>query len=111
KTKLIADYTSDRAKLVAPGSEVRVKRLTEITGAAEKVRGYLRHFAAQEQSLLTLQDEVRDLRQNQAPEALRRRRERHTASRLKDEVWKEFDIDFTGDVDQQLKDHLEQCKK
>lgn len=99
-------YVNDRAKLVTPGSEQRVGRLTELTAAAEKVRGYLRHFAGQEQALLALQDEVKDLRQNQAPESLRARQSRHAASRLKDDDWKDFLVDFTGDVDAQITTHL-----
>lgn len=111
KTKLIEGYVNDRAKLVTPGSEQRVGRLTELTAAAEKVRGYLRHFAGQEQALLALQDEVKDLRQNQAPESLRARQSRHAASRLKDDDWKDFLVDFTGDVDAQITTHLAECKR
>ncbi|WP_286951258.1 MULTISPECIES: hypothetical protein [Brevundimonas] len=111
KTKLIEGYVNDRAKLVTPGSEQRVGRLTELTAAAEKVRGYLRHFAGQEQALLALQDEVKDLRQNQAPESLRARQSRHAASRLKDDDWKDFLVDFTGDVDAQITTHLSECKR
>jgi hypothetical protein len=51
-----------RAKLVTPGSEARVARLTALTAAAEKVRSYLRFYANQEQALLALRDEVADLR-------------------------------------------------
>ncbi len=111
KTKAISGYMTDRSRLVAPGSEQRVARLTEITAASETVRSYLRHFAAQEQALLALQDEVRDLRKNQAPENLRERQARHAASRLKPEEWNGFLIDFTGDVDAQLTTHLEGCRR
>lgn len=111
KGRLIEGYTNDRAKLVTPGSEQRVARLTTLTGAAETVRGFLRHFASQEQALLGLQDEVRDLRQNQAPEGLRERQARHAASRLKAEDWSSFLIDFTGDVDAQLTAHLGSCRQ
>lgn len=110
KTTLIASYTADRAKLVAPGSEQRVARLTQLTAAAEKVGGYLRYYANQEQALLALKDEVADLRQNQAPENLRRSQERHAASRLKDTDWAAFLIDYTGDVDAQLTRHLAACR-
>lgn len=111
KTKLIEGYVADRGKLVTPGSGLRVARLTELAGAAEKVRGYLRHFSAQEQALLALQDEIKDLRQNQAPESLRARQARHAASRLKDDDWKDFLIDFTGDVDAQVVSHLAECRR
>jgi hypothetical protein len=87
KEKLIAGYTKDRSKLVAKGSETRVQRLAVLSAAAEKVRGYLRYFATREQSLLSLTDEVSNLRSHQAPEALRRSQERHKASGLKPEEW------------------------
>jgi hypothetical protein len=50
KKKLIQGYTKDRSKLVPKGSEERVKRLAELSEAADKVRGYLRIFATREQT-------------------------------------------------------------
>lgn len=111
KEKLIAGYTKDRSKLVAKGSEARVERLAALTVAAEKVRGYLRYFAAREQSLLSLKDEVGNLRGHQAPEALRRSQERHKASDLKPEEWRQFLLDYQGDVDTSLTTHLARARK
>ncbi|HXK39265.1 MAG TPA: hypothetical protein VJ837_00315, partial [Candidatus Paceibacterota bacterium] len=99
KRKRIKAYTADRARLVAKGSEKRAERLGEVASAAEAVRGYLRFYANQEQSLLALQDEVHDLRKNKAPEMLRKSQEQHAASRIKPEDWDPFLIDYTGDVD------------
>jgi RecF/RecN/SMC N terminal domain len=106
KTKLIAGYTNDRSKLVAKGSEARVERLGALTAAAEKVRGYLRYFSAQEQSLLGLKDEVSNVRNHQAPEALRRSQERHKSTGLKSDEWALFLLDYKGDVDSSLTEHL-----
>ncbi|MEX2452230.1 MAG: AAA family ATPase [Rhodospirillales bacterium] len=102
KKSHISAYEADRAKLVAKGSEERISRLNALTKAAEKVHGYLRFFNNQEQAILALQDEVSDLRKNQAPEMLRRSQERHSAIRMKPEEWEPFRIDYTGDVDAQL---------
>lgn len=102
KQQQIAAYTVDRSKLVAKGSEERMSRLTDLTAAAEKVRGFLRFYNNQEQALLALQDEVADLRQNQAPEMLRRSQERHVASKIKPNEWEPFLLDYTGNVDEQL---------
>lgn len=110
KTGLVERYTQDRAKLVTPGSEARVAGLAALAAAAEKVRSYLRFYANQEQALLGLRDEVADLRQNQAPETLRRAKERHAASKMKDADWSAFLIDYTGDVDTQLIQHLASCR-
>lgn len=111
KTKLIQRYSQDRAKLVSKGSEVRVKRLAALNDAAETVRGYLRYFANQEQSILTLKDEVGNLRTHQAPETLRRTRDRHKASGLQPEDWEPFLLDYKGDVDNLLTKHLASAQK
>jgi hypothetical protein len=59
KTKLIEGYSKDRSKLVSKGSEERVKRLAELSAAADKVQGFLRFYASKEQSLLAIRDEQR----------------------------------------------------
>jgi len=106
----ITAYTTDRSKLVAKGSEERVARLNAVMAAANTVRGFLRYYGKQEQALLALKDEVTSLRQNEAPEMLRRSQERHADSRLKDEEWAPFKIDYTGDVDDQIDRHLGLCR-
>jgi hypothetical protein len=111
KTALIAAYARDRAKLVAKGSEARVERLGVLMAAAEKVRSYLRYYAAQEQALLTLQDEVANVRTHGAPEALRKAKERHKASDLDAAEWQKFLLDYKGDVDAALKAHLASSHK
>ena len=111
KNQLISGYTKDRGKLVSKGSEERVKLLAELTAAAEKVRSYLRFFAAQEQSLLSLQDEVQNVRTHQAPEVLRRTQERYKASALEPADWPPFLLDYKGDVDASLATHLAKCRE
>ena len=111
KVKLIEGYTKDRSKLVSKGSEARVKRLGELAAAADKVRGYLRFFAAKEQSLLAIKDEVGHLRTTTAPETLRRMSERNRASALKPEEWQPFLLDFTGDVDTAITGHLASARR
>ena len=111
KKRLIAAYTADRERLVSKGSEDRLRKLTEVTKAAETVRGYLRYFTNQEQALLALQDEVSDLRENKAPELLRRTQERHSSAQLKPRDWEAFRLDYTGDVDSQLATYLQSCRK
>lgn len=111
KSNLISGYVKDRSKLVPKGSEARVQRLGALTAAADKVRGYLRYFAAREQSLLSLKDEVGNLRNHQAPEALRRTQERHKASGLVPEEWTPFLLDYKGDVDTSLTTHLASARE
>lgn len=99
KTKLISRYKVDRAKLVSRGSKERVKRLDALTQAAETVRACLRYLANQKQSLLSLQQEVRDQRIRKAPEALRQSKLRYAASGLNEADWERFLLEFRGDVD------------
>ncbi len=111
KKKLVAGYQRDREKLVAKGSEVRVLRLEALTKEAEKVRGCLRFFAREEQSLLGLRDEVGNVRTNQAPEALRQMRARYKTTGLVEEEWSSFLLDYKGDVDSALNQHLAKARK
>jgi hypothetical protein len=111
KAKQIEGYTKDRSKLVAKGSELRVARLGALNSAADKVRSYLRHFASKEQSLLSMQDEVENMRASAAPEALRKMSERYHAAALKPEEWKPFLLDYKGDVDSALITHITTAKQ
>lgn len=102
KKKLVNAYTVDRSKLVSVGSEKRAQRHTELAGASNQVRAKLRQFAGQRQTFLALQDEVKNLRRNQAPEALRQAQARHTQSGMSAEQWAAFLLDYKGPVDTDL---------
>ena len=111
KSKTIAGHVSDRSKLVAKGSEARITRLAALTGAADKVRGYLRFFAQAEQALLSMQDEVTNFRKHGAVEALTKMSERHRSSGLRGEQWNDFLLDYIGDVDDNLEKRLTETRK
>ena len=102
KKKLVDAYTADRATLVSAGSEKRAHRHTELAGVANQVRAKLRRFANQRQTFFALQDEVKDLRRNQAPEALRQTQARHMRSGMSSEQWAAFLLDYKGPVDNDL---------
>ena len=106
KKKLVDAYTADRAKLVSVGSEKRAQRHREVAAAANAIRKNLRRFANQKQSFHALQDEVKDLRRNQAPEALRQTQARHLDSGMLDEQWAAFMVDYMGDVDDDLDGYI-----
>ena len=108
--RLIAAYTADRKRLVSRGSQHRVSRLTEVAAATEKVRAYVRYLRAQERALLALRDEVTDVRTNKAPEQLRRTRERHSETQITPDDWEPFKLDYAGDVDEQIRKYLHQCR-
>ncbi len=107
----MARYIADREKLVAKGSDERVARLDALNRAAEKTRARVRRLNLQTQDLLAVQDEVADVRANQAPEQLREIRFRHAASELKDDEWSTFILDFKGNVDEVLSAKLTRARK
>ncbi|KIF65998.1 hypothetical protein HY68_38225 [Streptomyces sp. AcH 505] len=111
KEQTVKGLEADRDKLIVKGTEARADRLSVIANAAEKVRSYVRYFANQESSLLSLQDEVRAFRQNKAPEALRQTKSSFVAARLEDADWQAFLLEYHGDVDAALSAKLATARK
>lgn len=99
KAKLIARYEGDRRALLPKEPSKASERLQELREAAETVRSHIRYFANQQASLTTIAGEIKNLRQNEAPAALRTLQSRHQKANLADEQWKRFLLDYTGDVD------------
>ena len=106
KSGVVGGYTADRAKLVSPGSEKRAQRHTEIATAANGVKQRLRGLTLQRQTFVALQDEVQDFRVNKAPEGLRQTQARHSKSRMSDDQWRAFRLDYSGDVDADLAGYI-----
>ncbi len=102
KKKLIADYTTDRAKLVVKGTDAQVARHTQLSEAAQELRNKIQAFGNQRRTFLALQDEVRSLRATGAPEMLRQVRARHPNSGMNAQQWDEFLLTYKGDVDKSL---------
>jgi len=102
KKKLIADYTTDRAKLVVKGTEAQVARHTQLSEAAQKLRNKIQSFGNQRRAFIALQDEVRSMRATGAPELLRQAQARHANSGLNVQQWDDFLLIYKGDVDKSL---------
>jgi predicted ATPase len=110
KQALVDRYTTDRSRLVVKGSEAAAARLAELSAAADRVRTGLRSFAIQEQTLLSIRDEVDAYRTHGAKEELRRMADRHAASRLREPDWAPFLRNFTGNVDKTIDAHLSDAR-
>ena len=95
----IRDLIADRDRLATKGSEDRIKRLAELTEAANTKRSQVRALNNREQKLLLVQDDVASFRSDQAPEAWRETQERHRDSGIAGTDWDPFLQQFTGDVD------------
>lgn len=102
KKRLADAYTIDRTKLISAGSEKLELRHSELAATENQIRARLRQLATQLQTLLALQDDVTDFRQNQAPEALRTTQTNHAQSGLNDDQWQSFLLEFGGPVDTNL---------
>ena len=102
KKAVIADYNADLAKLVVKGSEAQVTRHTQLSEAAQKLRGRIQAFSNQRRTFVAMQDEVRSMRATRAPEMLRQAQARHANSGLDVKQWDEFLLIYKGDVDKSL---------
>lgn len=111
KEKLIAGLVRDRDALLPKVTGKTGDTLKELNIAAETVRGYLRSFANRQATLLGLKGEVSDVRRNQAPETLRKLKERNKPAGLKDDEWDRFLLTFAGDVDGSLRDQVASVEK
>ena len=98
KAKVIARYEKDRTSLLPKETKKTGDRLQELVSAAEKVRGYLRNCAKRKASIAGVRNQVQDVRQNRAPEALRSMMERYRNSGFSDVEWSRFLLEYSGDV-------------
>lgn len=106
KKKLVESRTSDRARLISAGSEQRAARHAELARALDHLHTRLLQLGGRQKTLLEMQDEVRDLRSNKAPEVLRRTQDRHHRSGMTAEQWQAFLLDYKGNVDSDLSRYL-----
>jgi hypothetical protein len=111
KSQVISRQLADRSKLIAIGSKERVARLDALTKAAAQARNNVRYFIQQRQQLQSLQDIVRDVRNNQAPEGLRALRGQYAATGLNADEWANFLLGYTGDVDAVLSRLMVEAEK
>jgi len=106
KKTLIADYTTDRAKLVVKGAEAQIARHTQLSAAAQMLRAKIQAIGNQRRTFVVLQDEVLSMRATGAPEMLRQAKARHANSGLDTQQWEEFLMIYRGDVDKSLADYI-----
>ncbi|MER9489665.1 AAA family ATPase [Mesorhizobium sp. M0563] len=102
KKKQIADYTTDRTKLVVKGTEAQVARHTQLSGVAQNLRNKIQTLGNQRRAFVALQDEARSVRATGAPEMLRQAQARHANSGLDAKQWDDFLLIYKGDVDKSL---------
>ena len=99
KEKLVARYEKDRKALLSGDSKNTGERLQELISAADRVRGQLRKLGNRKASIVGIRNEIKDLRQNRAPEAQRAMRESYKNPALDEGEWGRFLLEYVGDVD------------
>ena len=99
KEKLVARYERDRNALLPKGDKKTSEWLQELVVAAERVRGHLRTLGSRRASIVRVENEIRDLRQNRAPEGLRVMRETYRNLGFNEAEWERFLLEYVGDVD------------
>ena len=111
KEKLIARYERDRKALLPKGDKKTSERLQELVAAAEKVRGHMRTLGNRRASIVRVENEIRDLRQNRAPEGLRVMKESYKTLGFNEAEWKRFLLEYAGDVDGAVAAKSEEVEK
>ena len=111
KEKLVARYEMDRKALLPKGDTKTSERLQELVAAAEKVRGYLRTLGNRSASIVRVGNEIRDLRQNRAPEGLRVMKESYRNLGFNEAEWARFLLEYAGDVDGAVAAKSEEVEK
>ena len=106
KRKQLDGYKTDLGKLAIKGSDAQLKRHQELQAAAQLLRKRIERYKEQRRAFEALQDEVASMRATIAPEMLRESQARHPGSAMNVEQWKEFLLDYKGQVDDSLAGYI-----
>jgi energy-coupling factor transporter ATP-binding protein EcfA2 len=107
--KTLKKDRTDRSQLVPKGQEERAKQLELVTVASEAKQRAVAASVTRTQALVGLQADVAKFREQDGPEWLIDAKDRRAEAALSDADWKQFLLDFTGDVDALLKQRLERA--
>jgi hypothetical protein len=110
KADILKRLKREQQTLAVKGGKERVERLSALNEAQEKVREKVRFYALEVTKLQSLQDEVANVRDHGAREALRESQETYKDAHLEPEEWEQFLMDYTGEVDVTLADKLKKAQ-
>lgn len=111
RRKAIDKDRKDRNALVGKGNEARARRLEMVSNAVDAKQQEVDRAKLKVRSLQLLQTDVSDFRDREAPLLLENLQLRRAESGLLAEDWREFEIDFVGDVDALLKTRIVEAQK
>ena len=106
KTTQIKGYKADLRKLVIKGSDAQLKRHQDLQSAAQARRKMVEGYKKQRRTFERMKDEVAGVRATVAPEMLRQSQARHPKSGMDLEQWNDFLLDYTGPVDNKLRNYI-----
>ncbi|MCW8166260.1 ATP-binding protein [Verminephrobacter aporrectodeae subsp. tuberculatae] len=101
---------ANRSQLLPKGQDQRAKQLEDFSTAVEAKRRTLAGVQARVQALASLQTDVSTFRTQTGSEWLVDAQERRADAGLSKDDWKQFEVDFTGDVDSLLRQRLERAR-
>ena len=99
KYDVIEKDKKDRQLLTSKGAHDRVRQLDQVTAAVDEARNRVEELKRRHGALLSLQDEVKHIRNTFAPAKLKELRETHAEAGLTNAQWSNFKLVFAGDVD------------
>lgn len=109
-TRTLKADRADRTQLVPKGQDQRAKQLEDFATAVEAKQRDLARVQARVQALSSLQTDVSTFRTQTGPEWLVDAQDRRADAGLAEDDWKQFNLDFAGDVDVLLRQRLERAR-
>ncbi|OBS10156.1 TrlF family AAA-like ATPase [Acidihalobacter prosperus] len=110
KARAINKDKTDRKSLVAKGNEERARRHEQVSLAVDAKRQLVDQAKRRHQTLLHLQNDVRDFRARQASSLLADLKQLREDADLSASDWEAFRLDYAGPVDALLTERIEQAK-
>jgi AAA domain, putative AbiEii toxin, Type IV TA system len=101
---------SDRAKLMGSGDDTNAKRMDAVTRAIDVVQVKVQTANRTHQALLSLRDEVVNMRTTQASLLLANLHRQFTEAGLTDVEWAAFRLQYAGQVDEILTRRIDEAK-
>jgi energy-coupling factor transporter ATP-binding protein EcfA2 len=109
KKRAIDKDKTDRMSLVSKGNEERARRHEQVSLAVDAKRKLVDQAKRRHQTLLHLQNDVRDFRTRQAPFLLSDLKQEREDAGLSVTDWEAFRLDYVGPVDTLLTEQIRQA--
>ena len=106
KKQSIDKDKKERSKLTSKSSKERAQRLEELSTAVDAAQRRVQDAQSRQNSLLALQQAVKDAKANSFPAQWKALQEKYADAALSTEQWKAFRLAFTSDVESILSEEI-----